>query len=59
MKLTGVILVNCQDNREEMSENERTDSIRAKVITREAVHLGELATMNGPEVEVILLALPH
>ena len=42
-----------------MSENERTDSIRAKVITREAVHLGELAAMNGPEVEVILLALPH
>ena len=42
-----------------MSENERTDSIRAKVITREAVHLRELAAMNGPEVEVILLALPH
>ena len=59
MKLTGVILVNCQDNREEMSENEHTDSIRAKVITREAVHLREFAAMNGPEVEVILLALPH
>ena len=42
-----------------MSEHEHTDSIRAKVITREAVHLGELAAMNGPEVEVILLALPH
>ena len=59
MKLTGVILVNCQDHREEMSENEHTDSIRAKVITREAVHLRELAAMNGPEVEVVLLALPH
>ena len=42
----------------ERKENVHTDSVRANVVTSETVHLSNITTMNGANVEEILPALP-
>ena len=58
MKLTGVILMSSQ-NHGGKKEDVHTESVCAKAVTGETVHLRNITAVKGAKVQKALPALPH